>query len=114
MKNYYELHITMVGEPDHLRPLVEGVKWKFSAIDGDPVLGDGVKCYATTFFNIKKSELDVIGTLIETSALLSRAGAKVIRKKVEKVLFDDRSEAVPCNGACVGCHLDDYNELEKK
>jgi hypothetical protein len=111
MKQYYECHVTMVGDPKQIRPVVEELKWKFSVIDGDPVMGEGVKCYATRFFNIKVAPEDVVASLMATSTSLSTAGCEVIRRKTELVVFDDRASKVRCTGGCVECHLDDINKI---
>lgn len=106
-KQYYECHITMLGDPKWLRWPVEAMKWKFSAIDGDPSLGNGIKCYATRHFNIKKSPEEVKLLLTIAATELSKKGINVIRRKIENVIYDDRIETVNCNGGCPECHLDD-------
>ena len=105
--SYYECHITMLGDPKKIRPEVERCKWKFSVIDGDPVLGEGVKCYATHLFNRKHELMKVQAWLFDTAAYLSSCGFEVLRRKIELVIFDDRSVKINCTGGCVDCHLDD-------
>lgn len=114
MKEYYECHVTMLGDPDKIRPEVEANKWKFSAIDGDPVLGEGIKCYATRMFNIRMEESVVLRHLMNVAEYLSGRGCKVLRRKVERVIYDDRSSMVKCTGACPECHIDDYEEQQLK
>lgn len=104
MKKYYEAHITFLGHPSTLRPEVEKQGWRFSTINGDPVLGEGIKCYATTFFNARRTETEVIEVLHATARIFSELGHKVIRRKIELVLHDDRSRDVPCEGSCLECH----------
>lgn len=111
MKQYYECHITMLGDPEVLKPLVEKTGWKFSCINGDPVLGDGIKCYATMFHNIRTEEQIVLTYLGMTAACLRERGVNVIRRKIERVVYDDKIDKVgKCDGACEGCHLDDYKD----
>jgi len=105
MKQYYEAHVTMLGSPAGIEPLVTALGWKFSAIDGDPNLGTGVKCYATRQFNKRFGEMLAIDNLLMAAGRLEAAGVKVLRRKVELVVFDDRSKAVreACDGACPEC-----------
>lgn len=109
-KQYYECHITMEGDPVFIRPIVEATKWKFSAIHDDIILGEGLKCYATMHYSVRKKEAEVMDFLMNTSKTIREAGVHVVRRKVERVMFDDRIDKPgTCDGACVGCHLDDYN-----
>lgn len=111
MTSYYETHITIEALPfdkSRIKRLVELIGWKFSAIEGDIVLGDGVKYYATMHFNARLPENDVVKMLTDAADYLTAKMVKVVRRKVEKVIYDDRSSKVkPCDGACVECHLDD-------
>ena len=105
-KQYYECHITLEGDPALLKHAVENLKWKFSKIDGDPVMGAGVKCYATRHYNVRWPERDVLSFLHTTAAELA-LNFTVTRKKIELVIYDDRSSKVRCDGGCPECHLDD-------
>ena len=109
MNKYYECHITMIGNPATIKPLVEQTKWKFSVIDGDPVLGQGVKCYATRLFNFRNAEVIVLNELINVAQSLSDQRVNVVRRKIECVIYDDKSAHVKfdCKGGCKECHLDD-------
>lgn len=113
MTTYFECHVTMTGDPATIRPLVEALKWKFSSIDGDIVLGDGVKCYATRLFNARIDSADVFEALNSAAACLLNAGCNVIRRKMERVLYDDRSTKTQCTGGCAGCHLDDFRRADE-
>jgi hypothetical protein len=120
-KTYYECHITIeapnfLGEPRRtavarrsIKEVVEEIGWKFSAIEGDIVMGEGVKLYATHHYNSKLPADDVVALLKDAAAIIDgRSDAKILRRKVELVIYDDRSSKVkPCDGGCVECHLDD-------
>lgn len=112
---YYECHLTLeateLSPREEVKQLVEGQRWKFSAIDGDIVMGDGVKLYATRHFNARLPEDLVIESLHIFGDILESFNVKVTRRKVELVIYDDRSSKVkPCNGGCIECHLDDLKE----
>lgn len=108
MKQYYECHITLQENPSNFNELeifIKSQKWKFSCIDGDPILGSGLKCYATKHFNANKEIEFVLNELFEMADKLSLKST-VLRRKVEMVIFDDRIKK-QCSGGCAECHLDD-------
>lgn len=88
MKDCFECHITMRGKPDDIRPKVEKEQWSFSCIDGDPLLGAGVKCYATNHFPKEMSVDAVIKELKNTVKSLQNEGVIVIRMKIELIIYD--------------------------
>jgi hypothetical protein len=92
MKEYYECHITMRGNPKDIKPLVESFNWKFSAIDGDPVLGNGVLCYATRHYNARWQKQSIIDEMRIVAAQLSQKAPveEVLREKVELVVYDTK------------------------
>ena len=94
MSQYYECHITIEGDKDTSEKLVTHVGWKFSAIDGDPSLGEGVKCYATMHYNNRVPLVEVIDRVQTTANALRAAGLHVVREKVEMVVYDTRSKSV--------------------
>lgn len=109
MKTYYECHITLEAPTlPVLKNLIETLKWKYSRIDGDPVMGAGVKQYATRHYNARLPVEEVLTELHKTADKIAEYGFKVTRRKVELVLYDDRSSKVkPCDGGCPECHLED-------
>lgn len=91
---YYETHITMRGDPKTIEPLVKATGWKFSAIDGDPVLGKGALCYATAHFKGSRDTADVVIAMGIIADELAAKGVEVIRQKVELVVFDTKGPRV--------------------
>lgn len=104
---YYEAHITMQSDAiyrDNIRRFVEKNKWKFSAIDGDINFGDGVKCYATRQFKQSRSAEDLIEELKNMAVRCSTLrGVKILRRKIECVIYDDRSSKVMFEGCSEDC-----------
>lgn len=107
---YFECHVTMTGDPKIIRQLVAKLKWKFSVIDGDILLGDGAKCYATHLFNERMGQEEVMFRLKAAAMQLKAWGCTVIRRKAEMVIYDDRSSKMRCEGGCIECHLDDVKK----
>lgn len=86
---YYECHVTFTT-PTGLDPGIRG--WKFSRIDGDPVLGRGVKSYLTRQFKDSRPLREVIDEVEFTAAMLRDSGPEfvVLRTKVEHVCYDSK------------------------
>jgi len=89
MKSDFECHITMKGDRSSLETLVARLRgnWTFSCIDGDPVLGAHVFCYATNHFG---SELEAKMRTNDATGELICAGVNPIRAKIEHVVWDLR------------------------
>jgi len=102
---YYEAHITMMGIAAYIKPAVEKLRWKFSVIEGDTNLGAGSKCYATKQFKASEEKEQVLQQLLDTANKLEGPFAEVLRRKIELVLYDDRSSTVrfTCDGLCPEC-----------
>lgn len=87
---YYECHITFENtDPDRTKTEILNLGWKYSRIDGDPVMGDGVKQYATKHYPKRLGDSVVLNNVERVSMLLSHLG--VTRSKVELVLHDTKS-----------------------
>lgn len=109
--NYYEAHITVdtfnpKAPESILRELIETNNWRYSRIDGDINLGQGVKSYATKQF---KASLNIELILQELHMLADRLaehGWTILRRKIELVMYDDRSSKVRilCQGNCPECN----------
>lgn len=85
-----ECHITIrcaLHRIDFLRAYIEESGWSFSRIAGDPLLGDYIFCYATSHFT---SEIQSHKETHDVSLLLQSAGFDVLRRKIERVILDQR------------------------
>ena len=92
MKKYYECHVTLIGDANSIKPVVEELGWIFSSIQNDICLGEGIKCYATKHFSCSKfSQDEVIEKVLATAENLRILDHDVIRSKVELVVYDSRS-----------------------
>tara|TARA_R110002096_G_scaffold192856_3_gene374602 strand:- start:312 stop:614 length:303 start_codon:yes stop_codon:yes gene_type:complete len=92
MKQYYECHVTFMAsvEDDSCRMGPALMGWKFSQIDGDPVLGAGVKSYFTRQFK-ESIPLDSVRAEVDQVAeVLIVEGYEVLRRKVELVVYDSK------------------------
>lgn len=86
MKPYHELHITYLGN----EAMVKG--WTNSAIDGDIVLGAGMKRYLTRHEPDSAPQVVMINEMEKLAESLSVSGRKVLRTKIERVLYDYRTQ----------------------
>jgi hypothetical protein len=87
----FECHVTVSCETHRikeLQELIESVGWSFSKIDGDPVLGPHVFCYATNHYD----ELaKAIGDTYAMSLALRLSFFDVPRRKIEQIMLDERN-----------------------
>jgi hypothetical protein len=73
-----------------MRKDIETWTWKYSRIYGDPVLKDNIYCYATKHMAPNRSIEQVI---LEMNVVAKALGVhwKVVRQKVELVLYDQKT-----------------------
>jgi hypothetical protein len=86
VKPYHELHITYLGEEFPGNP-----DWKPSTIDGDIILGEGPKRYLTHHAPGTAPQSILINDMERVADDLRASGRKVLRTKVELVLYDLRT-----------------------
>jgi len=103
MTQYYECHVTMLGNKEVLKRITENIGWVFSSIENDANLGEGVKMYATKQLNKRVQDRGAVQILQDAAQLLRDWGADVLREKVEVVIFDTRSSKVRACTDCASC-----------
>lgn len=86
----YECHLTMSPVQTRDKYTVEGMGLSYSQIDNDPDLGKGSRAYATFHRDGSIDMCQVIADLEKYNNYLLEAGAKVIRRKIEVVIYDRR------------------------
>lgn len=85
----FEIHLTFSHHAAaDVRRLSDTLKWKYSQIDGDPVLGNKVFCYLTTHAPDFMSARNALEHAVQW---LIGQGVVPIRKKIEVVVYDDRT-----------------------
>ena len=101
-KPYFEVHITFVNELNMepirniktarkaFKRVVESFGWTYSCIKGDIVYGPDSKQYATKHFNARAKREAVLEEITMMSSALASAGAKILREKIENVVYDVR------------------------
>lgn len=82
-KGKFEIHLTLNRRVDPL----DG--WSDSVIDGDPVLGTGIKFYLTSYAGTKEQALARIDTARNRLALRGDI-EYLIREKIEEIVHDQR------------------------
>jgi len=85
----FEAHITCLGHEEKVKEVGEATGWSFSKIDGDPILGQGVKCYLThharDYITLHERMLAVKRELQDKDV-----NVPVLRTKIELIMHDER------------------------
>lgn len=84
----FEIHITLGND---FRPDSAILKhfntWKYSCIDGDPLLGKGKKHYLTTHRKTRPNAVAAITTMVD---ILEEYSYKILRVKIEAIVYDTK------------------------
>ncbi len=92
----YECHITVDKKFSMaLEAMAKILHWKYSCIDGDPVLGKQAFAYLTTHDN---SFERMVTRMDEVCDLLEPMLIPVLRKKIELIVYDTKRPGDPCQG----------------
>ncbi len=85
----YECHITCSRiDSNKVLKIAEETKWKFSAIDGDPIMGKEPYCYLTQYCSDPK---DLYDSMKLVCRLLTSYDVKVLREKIEQIIYDTKT-----------------------
>ena len=92
----YEAHITYAIEDQAAVEKYHSPEWKFSAIDGDPVLGKKVFCYLTSYDANPHKLLDRMKCEADSLRYFSEVpgydGAEPVRQKIERIVYDTKTQ----------------------
>lgn len=98
MTTKYEVHITMDEAKDRecfVKSIVDSLGYTFSKIDNDLMIGPGTKMYATANYPLTSEGYELPAKQMhEAMKILKEYGCKVIRAKIELILFDKRYDNV--------------------
>lgn len=85
--NLFEAHITVDAvHADRLQRVSKGlIGWKFSKIDGDPIMGLGTRCYLTAYDKDDKQLLTRMKSIVVGLELID---IPHLRQKIEHIVFD--------------------------
>lgn len=84
----FECHITYPRDKaDIIEKFASDLHWKFSKIDGDPVLGKEIFCYLTTHSD---DYMKMFSKMIATVHTISNEDIKPVREKIELIMFDTK------------------------
>lgn len=87
--NKYECHITCAREhAAQVESLGKTMRWSFSQIDGDPLMGQQPYCYLT-HYHTDGLELKISMALV--SRALRAGGVPVLREKIERIVYDTKT-----------------------
>jgi hypothetical protein len=98
-KRKFEAHITCPREASSVVESVAGEQWKFSAIDGDPVMGKKAYCYLTGFAN---DSGDLLLRMQQKAGEIEDKGIEVLRLKVEEIIYDTKTGVDCLKEQCCG------------
>lgn len=92
---YYELHVTMekVQDVKACRLFLSSQMWHYSCINGDAVLGDRTLHYGTRAVNGDSTLSHVKAVLNNMVNELTSGGYTVLRRKIEMVIYDERTDS---------------------
>lgn len=93
MKKKYEAHLTFDKVySSQVQAYSKDTSWRFSQIDGDPVLGLGPRCYLTSY----DESYDQLKTRMEhMHRHFVQHGVQVSRRKIEEIVYDSATEELP-------------------
>ncbi len=85
----YEAHLTFRADDRAEVAAHADSVWRFSAIDGDPLLGANVFCYLTAH----ETDIDVLRQEMKDAVahLASVYGVQPVRQKIERVIYDTKT-----------------------
>jgi hypothetical protein len=87
----FEAHITFDRAKSKLvQGLADdtGGKWKVSAFDADPIMGDKPYCYLTAY---DKDEIMLLDRMSQVAGLAEVRGIPVLRQKIERIIYDTKT-----------------------
>lgn len=85
----FEAHITCNrADAQRVAQIGKGEGWSYSAFDADPIMGDKPYSYLTAY---SKDQFDLLARMQSTCARLEYDGVHVLRSKIERIVYDTKT-----------------------